>query len=103
MPGQAEVGQDQREVALDQPLQGGRPVVGHLDPAVGRASSCESCWQISSLSSTTRMRRSMAPSSKVEVGGERSGVETGVASNGRAVRIRSDRSRRLAPSGVSQQ
>ena len=34
-PRQAEVGQDQREIALDQPFQGGRPVVGDLDPAVG--------------------------------------------------------------------
>ena len=36
MPGQPQVGQDQREVPLDQPFQGGRPVVGHLDLAVGQ-------------------------------------------------------------------
>ena len=35
-PGQAEVGDDQREVPLDEPLQGGGPVVGDLDPAVGQ-------------------------------------------------------------------
>src|SRR5207253_8366724 len=32
----------------------------------GRASNCESCWQYSSLSSTTRMRRPKAPSSNAE-------------------------------------
>ena len=31
IPGRQQVGQNQREVALDEPLQGGRAVVGDLD------------------------------------------------------------------------
>ena len=34
-PGQAEVGEDDGKIPLDQPLQRCGPIMGHLDPSIG--------------------------------------------------------------------